>query len=106
MRKSPPRPRNAASAVNGSKSLNNRLRLPLGLSHSLNLNRSPNFSLNRSPNLSHNLSHNLRPNLSPNLSRPHPLLLRLLLRPPLLPPRSRTARSRKASSRLIWSTAF
>ena len=102
MRKSPPRPRNAASAVNGSKSLNNRLRLPLGLSHSLNLNRSPNFSLIRS----HNLSHNLSPNLSPNLSRPHPLLLRLLLRPPLLPPRSRTARSRKASSRLIWSTAF
>ena len=61
MRKSPPRPRNAASAVNGSKSLNNRLSAPLSPSLRRRFSRS-RFSLNSRSDLLRNLSRSINPN--------------------------------------------
>ena len=58
MRKSPPRPRNAASAVNGSKSLNNRLSAPLSPSLRRRFSRS-RFSLNSRSDLLRNLSRSI-----------------------------------------------
>ncbi len=63
MRKSPPRPRNAASAVNGSKSLNNRLSAPLSPSLRRRFSRS-RFSLNSRSDLLRNLSRSISPNRS------------------------------------------
>ena len=63
MRKSPPRPRNAASAANGSKSLNNRLSAPLSPSLRRRFSRS-RFSLNSRSDLLRNLSRSISPNRS------------------------------------------
>ncbi len=64
MRKSPQRPRNAASAANGSKSLNNRFSAPLSPSLRRSRFSRSRFSLNSRSDLLRNLSRSISPNRS------------------------------------------